>query len=87
MEILVEDHKVGGGALQRVSRVRKHQEVMFLSNIATAGGEKRTATMRRTGRWATRRQPGSAGRTLSSEDENTQQKKTVECYTAFLTMQ
>ena len=42
MEILlvVEDHKVGDDALQRVNRVRKRQEVMFLSNIATAGGKK-----------------------------------------------
>ena len=40
VEILVEDHKVGDDALQRVNRVRKHQEEMFLSNIATAGGNK-----------------------------------------------
>ena len=75
MEILVEDHKVGDNAPQRVKRVRKHQEVMFLSIIATAEGKKWTATMRRTGRWATRGYQGSAGRTWSSE-ENTQQKKT-----------
>ena len=40
MEILVEDHKVGDDALQRVNRVRKHQEVVFLSDIATTGGKK-----------------------------------------------
>ena len=40
MEVLVEDHDLGEDALKRVNRVRKHQEVMFLSNMATAGGIK-----------------------------------------------
>ena len=40
MEILVEDHEVGEDVLKRVNRVRKHQEVMFLSDIVTAGGNK-----------------------------------------------
>ena len=40
MEIVVEDHKVGEDVLRWVNRVRKHQEVMFLSDIATAGGNK-----------------------------------------------
>ena len=36
----MEDHKVGEDALRRLNRVRKHQGVMFLSDIATAGSEK-----------------------------------------------
>ena len=40
MEILVEDHKVGDDALRRVNRVQKHQKVVLLSDIVTAGGEK-----------------------------------------------
>ena len=40
MEILVEDHDLGEDVLKWVNRVRKHQEVMFLSDIATAGGNK-----------------------------------------------
>ena len=40
MEILVEDYDLGENVLKRVNRVRKHQAVMFSSNIATAGGNK-----------------------------------------------
>ena len=40
MEILVEDHNVGDEVLQQVNRVRKHQEVIFLSDMATVGDEK-----------------------------------------------
>ena len=40
MEILVEDHDLGEDVLNRVNRVPKHHEVMFLSDIGTAGGNK-----------------------------------------------
>ena len=40
MEVLVEDHDLGEDALKRVNRVQKHQEVMCLSDTATAGGNK-----------------------------------------------
>ena len=38
MEVLIEDHDLGKDALKRVNRVRKHQEVMFLSDMAAARG-------------------------------------------------
>ena len=40
LEIFVEDHKVRDDALWRLNRMWKHQEVMFLSDIATAVGGK-----------------------------------------------
>ena len=40
MEVLIKDRDLKEDALKRLNRVRKHQEVMLLSDMATARGNK-----------------------------------------------